>query len=338
MKKYLVMAGSVLLILVLALFSVFRYFHSPYDRQHISRPFVIKNGETLHSVSFRLAQGGFLRYPALFAGYLTLKGLDQKIKAGYYMPHSSMTPLEILDTLITGLVSIQGITIPEGYTVEQIGLLLENEGIVEKSAILEASHDPDLLRTMKVSADSMEGYLFPDTYQIYRGMTSEEIVRIMVRRFREVITPEMKKRCSEMGWDLHDVVTLASIIEKETPREDERPMIASVLMNRLKNGMHLQSDPTVIYCVSDFNGNLAKANLEEAILYSTYVFKGLPPGPISNPGLASIKATLYPARTPYLFYVSRNDGSHEFSVTMKDHNQAVSRYQNPRKLKRNPRH
>jgi UPF0755 protein len=142
----------------------------------------------------------------------------------------------------------------------------------------------------------------------------------------------MEKRLNEIGWSLHEVVTLASIIEKETSLEAERTLIASVLMNRLKRGMPLQSDPTVIYCFKDFDGNLTREHLETPILYNTYLYKGLPPGPISNPGLTSIKAVLYPAKTSYFYFVSRNDGTHAFSEKFNEHNRAVSRYQKGMKI------
>jgi len=331
MKKYVALALlGILSILLVVVFSAHRYFHSPYDHLHTDKVFVIKRGECFRGICSGLARAGVLRYPWFFNAVVSTAGFDLRSKAGQYLFHSSMTPLEILDALTKGLVVAQCITVPEGFTIEQIGELLEKEGVADKTAILEASRDPQMLKAMKISAYSMEGYLFPDSYHMYQGMPPENIVKAMVRRFREVMTPQIGERINEMGLSLHEVVTLASIIEKETSLETERPLVASVLMNRLKKAMPLQSDPTVIYCLVGFDGNLTREHLDMPVLYNTYVFKGLPPGPIANPGLASIQAVLYPAKTSYLYFVSRNDGSHEFSENIKKHDHAVSRYQKGR--------
>jgi UPF0755 protein len=176
----------------------------------------------------------------------------------------------------------------------------------------------------------LEGYLFPDTYQFGRGISPSLIIDAMVKRFWQMVGP-LTDRAKETGMTMQEIVTLASIVEKETGQPSERPLIASVFLNRLKSGMRLESDPTVIYGLENFDGNLRKKDLVQRSPYNTYVIHGLTPGPICNPGLESIKAVIFPAKTDYLYFVSKNDGSHHFSRTLSEHNQAVERYQKGKK-------
>jgi UPF0755 protein len=334
MKRYLIAAvATVAAAASLAGFSLHRLFTTPHDDLHSGRLFVIVGGEPLSGVAQRLSESGLLRHPTLFVLAARVKGLDQRIKAGQYLLDSSMTPSEILQMLAQGSTAVQGITVPEGSTARQIGHLLQAEGITGEAALLEACRDRGLLRTMRIAANSAEGYLFPDTYYFYKGMGAEEVVRAMVRRFNEKVGPELRKKATAMGWTLHEVVTLASIVERETSRADERPLVASTFMNRLMLGMPLQSDPTVIYCIEGFSGDLTKQDLARPVPYNTYMFKGLPEGPICNPGLASIEAVVEPAETPYLYFVARNDGTHEFSSSLGSHTRAVSKYQKAKTTK-----
>lgn len=328
MKRYLIAAvATVVAAAFLAGLSLHGFLTTPRDDQHSGRLFVIVGGESLSAVAHRLSESGLLRHPALFVLAARLKGLDQRIKAGQYLLDSSMTPCEILQMLAQGSTALQGITVPEGSTLRQIAHLLQAEGITGETAMLEACRDRGLLRTMRIAADSAEGYLFPDTYYFYRGMGAEEVVRAMVRRFNEKVDAELRRKATAMGWTLHEAVTLASIVERETSRPEERRLVASTLMNRLNLGMPLQSDPTVIYCIEGFSGDLTKQDLTRPVPYNTYVFKGLPEGPICNPGLASIQAVVEPAETSYLYFVSRGDGTHEFSSNLVTHMRAVSKYQ-----------
>jgi UPF0755 protein len=181
-----------------------------------------------------------------------------------------------------------------------------------------------------VNATTLEGYLYPDTYNFPRFTKPEEILRTMVARFHQFFTPEVKAQAAALNMTEHEVVTLASIIEKETGQEDERPLIAAVFQNRLKKKYPLQSDPTVIYDIPNFDGNLTRAQLTTSTPFNTYMHPGLPPGPIANPGIKSILAALHPAPVSYLYFVSKNDGSHQFSSTLTEHNQAVHHYQKKR--------
>jgi len=218
------------------------------------------------------------------------------------------------------------VTFPEGYTIEQIADVLDRNELVEKKAFVSLAHNPAVLKKYNITGPSLEGYLYPDTYHLARGISSSAAVDTMVNRFRQLIGP-LEKRAEVVGMTIEDVIILASIVEKETGLAEERPMIASVFLNRLKQGMRLESDPTVIYGIKGFNGDLTRKDLREPTLYNTYVIRGLPIGPIANPGLEAIKAVLFPEETDYLYFVSKNDGSHQFSKTLSEHNKAVRLYQ-----------
>jgi UPF0755 protein len=216
--------------------------------------------------------------------------------------------------------------IPEGFTVRQVARRLSDWGLVDYETFIARARDPRLLQALGIQGGSVEGYLYPETYIFTRSMGEEEIIRYMVRQFRKRQRPEWEKEAEKKGLALEEVITLASIIEKEGGLPEEKPLVSAVFHNRLKRGMKLQSDPTVIYGLEDFDGNLKKSHLRKNMPYNTYVHKGLPPGPICNPGLDSIEAALYPATVPYLYFVARNDGSHYFSTTLSHHREAVLKY------------
>jgi UPF0755 protein len=211
--------------------------------------------------------------------------------------------------------------------VAQIADILDQKRLALKQDIFRLSRDPVFIQSLNVQAPTLEGYLFPDTYHFSRFTPPETIIRTFVTRFHDVLTPEIKARTTAMGMTLQDVLTLASVVEKETGLAAERPLVSGVFHNRLRRGIPLQSDPTVIYALESFDGNIRKADLSVESPYNTYKVRGLPPGPIANPGLAAIHAALYPTETDFVYFVSRNDGSHHFSVTLADHNKAVDIYQ-----------
>jgi UPF0755 protein len=232
--------------------------------------------------------------------------------------------------LSRGTVVLHKVTVPEGWTLRQIAVILEQKGFAPREEILSLARDKAFVGALGFEGDSLEGYLFPDTYQFAMGLSPRHILSAMVRRFHAVYDSEMRARQAEQGWSLRELVTVASIVEKETGSQEEKPLVASVVVNRLGRGMPLQCDPIVIYGIEDFDGNLTKKHLQTPNPYNAYLNKGLPPGPICNPGLASLKAALYPADTKFLYFVSRNDGTHQFSSTMTDHRKAVDRYQRKR--------
>jgi UPF0755 protein len=309
------------------------YFVQPADKTWSEQVITVEDGMTLRQVAVNLEKNRIIKNKTFFLLWARLKGYGRNIKSGEYRLSPAMAPVKIFDMLTRGIIITHPVTFPEGFTAGHIAEVLEqNKTIsVERSAFLSLVHDPAILKKYGVSGTSLEGYLYPDTYQFSRRQSPESIIAVMVSRFNEVILP-FKERIGMSGMTLAEVVTLASIVEKETGRADERPLIASVFLNRLKNNMRLDSDPTVIYGIEDFDGNLTREDLRRYTPYNTYVIKGLPPGPISNPGIESIRAVLYPSDTDYLYFVSKNDGYHYFSRTLQEHNRHVAVYQKKRAI------
>jgi UPF0755 protein len=289
--------------------------------------FLVKSGQGVSQISGRLASEGIIERPMWFRIYSRLNGFDTRIKAGEYRLSAAMSPAGILQKLVEGEVILYRLTIPEGYTMLQIADAVDASGITGRDSFLEALSDRRLMAEQQIEADSYEGYLFPDTYFFPKDTTAETIVATLVSGFRRVMTDRRMEQARQLELSVHEVVTLAAMIEKETGAAEERPVISSVFHNRLKRGMRLESDPTVIYGIEDFDGNITRKHLAEKTPYNTYRIKGLPAGPIANPGEAAIEAALYPADTDYLYFVSRKDGTHQFSTNIRDHNRAVSKYQ-----------
>ena len=253
--------------------------------------------------------------------------MDRKIIPGEYELHAGMRPTVLLAKLVKGEVYQHSVTIPEGYNIVQIADILDQKGLADKEEILRLSRDRTFIASMDVNASTLEGYLFPDTYRFARYTPPESIVRTFISRFHEMVTPEIYAQAKSMEMTLQEVLTLASVIEKETGLAKERALVSGVFHNRLRRNIPLQSDPTVIYALEYFDGNIRKADLSVNSPYNTYKVRGLPPGPIANPGLAAIQAALYPTPSDFVYFVSRNDGSHKFSATLAEHNKAVDKYQ-----------
>ncbi|MCR4397367.1 MAG: endolytic transglycosylase MltG [Firmicutes bacterium] len=290
----------------------------------------VPQGATAAKVAGILEAEGLIKNALLFRLLAEYKGLDDEIRAGEYEFSAAMSPAEILERLVSGPIVTHPFTVREGLTVEQTAEVLASQGVVDKAAFLAAARDRTLvaefLPTNCELKEPLEGYLFPDTYRIRRGTTEREMAEIMVRRFREVFTEQLRARAWETGMSVHQVVTLASIIEKEAMADDERPLISGVFHNRLRMGMKLDADPTVRYALGKFTGPVTIEDTKVASPYNTYGQPGLPPGPIAAPGLASIRAALYPAETKYLYFVAKNDGTHCFSLTLRDHINAMKKY------------
>ena len=287
----------------------------------------ISEGTSFSQVAQRLHQHNLIKSDWAFAWMGRLAGSDRKVIPGEYEFHGGMEPSTILKKITQGEVIQYTVTIPEGFSAKQIADSLHEQRLADREEFLRFTRDPVFIQTLSMSVDDLEGYLFPDTYQFTRHMEPERLIATMVSRFKQAVTDEYQRRAMELGLSVHQVVTLASVIEKETARPDERSLISGVFYNRLRRKIPLQSDPTVIYALNEFDGNLRKKDLLLENPYNTYRVLGLPPGPIANPGKASIHAALYPAPTKYLYFVSRNDGSHEFSATLAEHNHAVRKYQ-----------
>lgn len=293
----------------------------------------IPPGSTFNQVAHLLYDQQLIRAKWVFSILGRLQNLDRKIFPGEYELHAGMRTTEILDKLAKGELVQHAITIPEGYSVAQIADVLSQKKMAKKEEVLQLSQDQLFIRSLHLSVPSLEGYLFPDTYQFPRYTPADAILKTMVNRFQEVVTVDIRNQAARMGMTLQEVLTLASVVEKETGLPVERPLVAGVFHNRLKKNIPLQSDPTVIYAIENFDGNIRKADLSINSPYNTYRVRGLPPGPIANPGLDAIKAVLDPTPTDYVYFVSRNDGSHEFSTTLDEHNRAVEKYQRNGKAK-----
>jgi UPF0755 protein len=309
---------------------LWNYLDTPPCKDEDIRYVEISSGTHFSQIADILERDGIISGVRRFRLLARLKGVEKEIKAGDYTFHTAMKPTEVLDKLVRGEYRTHRVTIPEGFNMFQIADLLEKEGLVEKEKFLKCASDPVLVHSLNIKGNSLEGYLFPDTYLLRQGMGEEGILHKMVARFHEMFKEQYKKRAQELNMNREEVVTLASIVEKETSAPSERHLIAAVFRNRLKRGMLLQSDPTVIYGLKDFDGNLTKEHLKTKNPYNTYMVRGLPPQPIANPGEESIKAVLYPSSKNYLYFVSKNDGTHHFSTTLKEHNRAVDRYQRKR--------
>lgn len=287
----------------------------------------VEQGDSLAAVTRKLRERQLILNGFLFSLWARMNGVEKKIHQGLYRFDSPVPAREILDRLITGRGIFQTVTIPEGLTVREIAELLDKMQIANKEKFLAQANDPAFLASLGLSGKGLEGYLFPSTYHFTPETPEKEVIIAMTEQFRKVSLPLLSQADGPGAMTPHELLTLASIIEKETGIDAERPMVSAVFHNRLKRQMPLQSDPTVIYGVKDFSGNLTRKHLQESTPYNTYRIAALPPGPICNPSLSSIRAALQPAPVPYLYFVSKNDGTHLFSETIEAHNQAVKTYQ-----------
>jgi UPF0755 protein len=299
----------------------------PAQEAQIHHVVEIPEGASFKDVSNLLGEKGLILSPFWFRLLGKVQDAERKVKPGEYDLHTAMRPAEILNMLVTGKVIKYTVLVQEGFTARQIGKLLDEARIVKEADVARLVSDPLFIQSLGVDGPTLEGYLFPDTYYFPRRAKAEEVVKAMVAGYRQAYTPEMQARAASLGMTERQVMTLASIIEKETGQDEERPLISAVFHNRLKRRLPLQSDPTVIYGITNFSGNLTRADLTRRTPFNTYTSTGLPPGPIASPGSKSIIAALNPAPVDYIFFVSKNDGTHQFSTTLSEHNRAVGRYQ-----------
>lgn len=294
--------------------------------------FTVENGDTFGKVNHRLFEKGLISNKRLFHYFAKYKGSLTKLRAGDFTIVRGSTMPQVLDALIYGQPNLKSVTIPEGKNMYEIARLIADAGITSESDFLEAVKHPDLISMIKAQAPSMEGYLYPETYRFAANTPARQVVKTMVDLFN--------KRTQEIDFNhpflnKHQIVILASVVEKETGAKVERPAIAGVFTNRLKKRMRLESDPTTIYGIwSRYKGNIKKADLLEMTPYNTYKIPALPLGPISNPSLEAIKAVLNPAQHEYLFFVSKNDGTHVFTKNYTDHEKAMEDFQRNTKARK----
>ncbi len=286
----------------------------------------IPRGTTFRQAVEILSEAKLVRNKNLFLLLGRINGMERRIKAGYYSIQGPLSPLTIFRMLKKGQIIEYEVTVVEGDSLREIGEKLSEKDIIQKKDFKKLSSDKQFLFSHRIDAPSFEGYLFPDTYKIPKGMAPEEAVGMMIVRMREKYSGEMRKRAYELNLTERETLTLASIIEKEAVIDEERPLISAVYHNRLKKGVPLQADPTCIYGFKRFEEKITEKDLRRKTPYNTYVIKGLPPGPIASPGIKSINAALYPADVPYMFFVSNNDGTHIFSITPGEHRVAVKLY------------
>ncbi len=304
---------------------------SPYYGAAQNETFVdIPRGSTTESIAGLLADAGALHSRIPFLLYVRWRDAGRRLQAGEYRFSAPATPAQVAQRLIQGDVFYYSITIPEGLTAEETIDLIARSGLGDRAEMQRDLSRTEWISDLAPKALSLEGYLFPDTYRFGRKTTSEQIIHAMVDQFRVKVARLVAEHPLRAGWDIVRLVTLASLIEKEVSNPQERKMVASVFDNRIQRGMPLACDPTVIYALKQtgkYDGNIRKQDLQVESPYNTYLHTGLPPAPIANPGLDSLRAALAPPKTDFLFFVSRNDGTHQFSKDFRTHENAVSRYQ-----------
>jgi UPF0755 protein len=290
----------------------------------------IEPGSGTRTIGQRLIEAGVIQDEPTFRAALWRSGRARNLQAGEFRFDAPMTPVDVIEKIARGDVYNRRITFPEGLSIAEMARIYEQQKFGKATAFVEAAGDTSAIRDIDPAATDLEGYLFPETYSMPRDTTAAKLVGLMAGRFRQLFTPEMRQAAQALELTPRQAVTLASLVEKETAQPSERPIVAAVYLNRLKIGMGMQADPTVIYALQRagrYNGNLRRDDLSFDSPYNTYRYAGLPPGPIASPGLAALQAAVAPANVEYLYFVSRNDGSHVFARTLDEHNENVRQFQ-----------
>jgi UPF0755 protein len=350
LKKKPVLVFSMIFILVI-LIIVIRWCVAPipWNIKEESVHVIIEEGDSMTKIVERLKQTNLIEDGKWFLLLSKLLGKDRHIQAGRYDFDKGITLYSVFDKLVEGKVTLVEVVIPEGLTIREIARILRKEIGIDSEKFIEVATDSQFTKNLNISASNLEGYLFPNTYRLHWGMDPARLTRMMVNEFKKIFTSALSERAKEIDFSTQEVVTLASMIEAEAKDGEEREMISAVYHNRLKLGMLLQCDPTVIYALNDeqpvlsevegrrtapdlnrsdglsFARPLLVKDLEIDSPYNTYKYPGLPPGPICNPGKASILAALYPADVDYLYFVAKGDGTHVFSSTLDEHNRAKNK-------------
>ena len=334
-RRLLLAAACLALLAALAGYFAWQEFERRLASPHAGVPdggvFVdVAPGQGAQAIAANLVEAGIVADELTFRLALWRSGRDRELQAGEYFFEAPMAPLDVVATIADGRVFLRTITFPEGLTLPEMAATFGASGFGEAPAFREAASDPALVADLDPGATDLEGYLFPETYSLPRNATARDLVAAMVAQFRTAFDSELRARAAERGLTVREVVTLASVIQRETGQAAEHELVSAVFNNRLRIGMPLQSDPTVIYALTLaglYDGNLTRDNLQFDSPYNTYRYGGLPPGPIAAPGLAVLRATLAPADVDYLYFVSRNDGTHAFARTLREHNRNVREFQ-----------
>lgn len=301
-------------------------------RSHEAAEVDIQPGASVRAIARMLEERKVIRTPRIFEICARARGLSGRLRAGNYEFSAGTTMIEALDKIVRGEVKTYAFTVIEGWAIKDIASALAGQPFLKDKKMpeefLRLAYDKDYIGALGFEGiGSLEGYLFPDTYFVAGSISADALIRQMVLRFHEVWESVAGGPAAGLDMNIKETVTLASIVEKETGVVVERPLVAAVFVNRLKRGMALQSDPTIIYGLPDFDGNIRRRDISNPHPYNTYIHPGLPPGPICNPGRASLDAALHPAKTGYLYFVSKNDGSHHFTDKLSEHLSAVKKYQ-----------
>ncbi len=326
-----VFMGLTLIAAAVAVNQLLERVETPYQAYEEEGVFVdIQPGDSSPVIAARLAAAGVVRDQWTFRLAVWRSGVARDLQAGEYHFSDSLSSMEVIDKIVAGQVYLRSITFPEGLTVAEMAEVFDESEFGTRDEFINQTQRVELIQDLDPEAVTLEGYLFPETYLLPRGATPADIVEAMVAQFRRSLSDELRGEAARHDRSVRDVVTLASLIQKETGSADEYQLVSAVYNNRLRIGMALQCDPTVIYALEldgFYDGNLTRENLGYDSPYNTYRYPGLPPGPIAAPGLGALEAAVGPADVPYLYFVSRNDGSHEFASTLREHNRNVQRYQ-----------
>lgn len=308
----------------------------PPSNEKIWKEIQVGEGMSFKTIATTLKKEGIIRYRGYFEIIGRLQGISRRVRVGYYGLNTSMSMWEVLENLRKGKIIEYEVVVPEGYNLYQIGWTLSGTPLIsDPQQFIKLVKNKEYVHSLGIEADTLEGYLFPDTYYLPKGIRLEDIPKKMVLRYKAVFADSYRNRARDLGFTEHEIVTLASIVEKEAKVSSERKLIAAVYYNRLKQGMRLQADPTAVYGTKAWITKITKEDLKRRSPYNTYLHKGLPPGPIANPGEGAILAALYPENADYLFFVAQGDGSHFFSKDFGSHEKAINRYRsNTKKAKR----
>jgi UPF0755 protein len=311
--------------------SIWTRMHEPYKGYEGAERYVtIPPGAGAGDIRTRLLDAGLVRDEFTLQAALRWTGAARGLKAGEYRFDRAMSAVEVVDKLARGDIYTRRITFPEGLTIAEMARLYEMREFGRAQDFITAAQNASLIRELDPAAPDLEGYLFPDTYALPRDWRADRLISVMVDRFKATYTQDLRDKAGAQGLTTRQVVALASLVEKETAKDEERPLVAAVYRNRMRIGMGMQADPTVVYALQKagrYDGNIRREDLAFDSPYNTYKYGGLPPGPIAAPGRASLAAALNPADTGYLYFVSRNDGSHVFATTLAEHNANVQEYQ-----------
>ncbi len=307
----------------------------PPSKEKVWKEVQVTEGMSFKAISSTLHKEGIIRYRGYFEIIGRLQGISRKVRVGYYGLNANMSLWEVLEALRKGKIIEYEVVVPEGYNLYQIGWTISQTPLLsDPQQFIKLVKNKEYVRSLGIEADTLEGYLFPDTYYLPKGIKLEDIPRKMVLRYKAVFVDSYRSRAEELGFTEQQIITLASIVEKEAKVSSERKLIAAVYYNRLKKGMRLQADPTAVYGTKAWITKITAKDLKRNSPYNTYLHKGLPPGPIANPGEGAILAVLYPENSDYLFFVAQGDGSHYFSADYGAHEKAVGRYRTNKRTAR----